>query len=223
MTENFLFKAIFISLALHTAVVCGLYFSKPNAPHHQAVHQNRVEISYKSARKRAVDVREHPIRPSQRLDLNDDQKFLTDGSIPVSMEKERPMLPFGMLYEHKQEHMRGMELSHRIIIMPIRSEKINNPVYAAYQEMVRDRIKDRVYENYDKMESGSVYLTFLVDAHGILKAAQIIASKTTASAHLQEIAMRSLQEASPFPPFLNGMHLTEYPLNIEIEYNVSND
>ena len=116
-----------------------------------------------------------------------------------------------------------MELSHRISIMPIKSEKINNPVYAAYNEMVRDRIKEKVYENYDKMERGTVYLTFLLDDHGVLKAAQIIPEKTDASEHLQEIAMRSLREASPFPAFLKGMNLSEYPFNIEIQYQVSND
>jgi TonB family protein len=89
--------------------------------------------------------------------------------------------------------------------------------------MVRDRIKEKVYENYDKMERGSVYLTFLLDAHGVLEAAKIIPEKTDASEHLQEIAMRSLKEASPFPPFLKGMNLTEYPFNIEIQYQVSDN
>ena len=44
---------------------------------------------------------------------------------------------------------------------------------------------------------GTVYLTFLLDEHGVLKAAQIISEKTDASDHLQEIAMKSLREASP--------------------------
>jgi TonB family protein len=119
--------------------------------------------------------------------------------------------------------MRNMELSHRVSITPIRSEKINNPVYAAYNEMVRERIKEKVYENYDKMERGSVYLTFLLNDHGVLEDARIIEEKTDASEHLQEIAMKSLREASPFPPFLKGMNLTEYPFNIEIQYQVSDD
>ena len=71
------------------------------------------------------------------------------------------------------------------------------------------------------MERGSVYLTFLLDEHGVLEAAKIIPEKTDASEHLQEISMRSLREASPFPPFLKGMNLTEYPFNIEIQYQVS--
>ena len=73
------------------------------------------------------------------------------------------------------------------------------------------------------MEKGSVYLTFLLDEHGVLKAAQIIPEKTDAPEHLQEIAMKSLREASPFPPFLKGMNLTEYSFNIEIQYQVNDD
>jgi hypothetical protein len=223
MTENFIFKAVFISLAAHTVVMCATYFNRINDPHYKAVHQNRIEISYKPVYKKAVDVRERPIRIAQQLDLSNNTQFFNDGAIPVNLVKERPALPYGMLYERKPEHMRNMEMSHRVSITPIKSEKINNPVYAAYNEMVRDRIKEKVYANYDRMEAGSVYLTFLVDEHGELKAAQIIPEKTNASEHLQAIALRSLKEASPFPPFLKGMNLSEYPFNIEIQYQVSDN
>jgi len=221
MTENFLFKAIFISLAAHTAVLCVAYFGKLHDSHFKAIRQNQIEISYKPIHKRAMDIRQRPIRPARRLDLSNNQRFFSDGTIPVSLVKERSSLPFGMFDERKPDLMRAMELSHKISIMPITSEKINNPVYAAYNEMVRDRIKEKVYENYDRMDAGSVYLTFLLDEHGVLKAAQIIPEKTTASEHLQQIAMKSLREASPFPPFLKGMNLSEYPFNIEIQYQVS--
>ena len=38
----------------------------------------RVEISYKPIHKRAVDIREYPIRPAQQLDLSNNQKFFSD-------------------------------------------------------------------------------------------------------------------------------------------------
>ncbi len=223
MTENFLFKAVFISLAVHTAVLCVTYFSRMNDPHDKAKVLNRIEISYKPVHQRAADIREYPIRPAQHLDLSNNPGFFSDVTIPVSLVKERPMLPFGMFYERKPERMRAMELSHRVSITPIKSEKINNPVYAAYNEMVRERIKEKVYANYDRMERGSVYLTFLLDEHGVLEAARIISEKTNASEHLREISIRSLREASPFPAFLKGMNLIEYPFNIEIQYQVSDD
>ena len=223
MTENFFFKALFISLAAHTAILGVTYFSRMNDAQYKAAAQNRIEISYKPVHKKAADIREYPIRPAQDLDLSPHQNFLSDGTIPASLARERPALPFGMFYERKPERMRTMEVSRRVFIAPIKSKKINNPVYAAYNEMVRDRIKEKVYENYDRIERGSVYLTFLLDEHGVLKVAKIISEKTDASGHLQEISIRSLREAGPFPPFLKGMNLTEYPFNIEVQYQVSDD
>ena len=204
MTENFFFKALFISLAAHTAILGVTYFSRMDGVQYKAATQNRIEISYKP-HKRAADIREYPIKPAQDLDLSPHQNFLSDGTIPVSLAKERPAPLFGMFYERKPERMRAMEVSHRVFIAPIKSKKINNPVYAAYNEMVRERIKEKVYANYDRMERGSVYLTFLLDEHGVLEAAKIIPEKTDASGHLQEISIRSLREASPFPPFLKNI------------------
>jgi len=223
MTENFLFKAVFISLAAHTAILCLTYFNKVNDRQYKAALEHRVEISYKPAFKRPADIREHPVRPAQHLDFTNNPRLFSDGSVPVSLVKDEPTLPFGMLDDRRPDPMQSMEINHRVSIMQIKSEKINNPVYAAYNEMVRDRIKERVYENFDRMEKGSVYLTFLLNDHGVLEAAKIIPDKTDASEHLQEIAMRSLREASPFPPFLRGMNLSEYPFNIEIDYQVSDD
>jgi len=221
MTENFLFKALFISLAAHTAVLCVAFFNRINDPHYKAAHQNRIEISYKPFQ-RPVDIREYPIRPAQHLDLSNNQRFFSDGSIPVSLVKDRQSLPFGMLDERRPEHMRSMELSPRVAIMPVTSEKINDPVYVAYQNIVHDRLQEKVYEkHYDKMGDGSVYLTFLLNDQGVLVAAQIIQEKTSASAYLQEMAMKSLRDASPFPAFLKGMNLKEYSCDIEIQYHVS--
>jgi TonB family protein len=223
MTENFLIKAIFISLAAHTTVLWVTFLNRINEPHHKTNVSNQVEVSYRPAHRRSADMREYPIRMAQHLDLSNYSRSLSDGTIPVSLVKERPALPYGMMEEHKPERMRALESSRRVSITPIKSEKINNPVYAAYNEMVRERIKEKVYANYDKIQRGTVYLTFLLNEQGVLKAARIIPEKTDASEHLQEIAMRSLREASPFPPFLKGMNLTEYPFNIEIQYQVSDD
>jgi hypothetical protein len=223
MTENFLYKAVFISLAAHTAIVCLLYWNRLNDRHFQHMRRERVEISYQPHYRKKSDIHEYPIKPAQHLDFNNGLKFLSDGSIPVSLVKEKSELPFGMLQDDGSRPMRNMELSRRISIVPITSEKINNPVYAAYNDMVRERIKERVYANYDRMESGVVYLTFLVDNHGMLEEARIIPEKTNASAHLQQMALKSLMEASPFPAFLKGMNLTEYPFNIQIQYQVSGD
>ncbi|MDE2222664.1 MAG: hypothetical protein KGK03_06305 [Candidatus Omnitrophica bacterium] len=221
MAENFIFKALFISLTAHTVILCAAFLTKINNHHYAALKRKQVEITYRPMRRRQVDIRQYPIRPSQRLDLSNNRKLFDQGTVPVSLGHEKSMLPFRMFDEHKPEHFSTMELNRRVFIKPITSAKINNPVYALYNEMIRDRIKEKVYANYDRMEAGVVYLTFLLDKHGVLRAARIIPGKTNASEHLQEISMRSLRQASPFPPFLKGMNLEEYSFNIEIQYQVN--
>ena len=222
MSEDFFWGALLISLTIHTSVLWGTYLFKENDPHYRAMRPRHVEISYEPFHRRAVDIREYPIRPAQQLDLSNSTKlFSNDGAIPISLVKGKQTLPFGMQYERKPEGLHTMQLSRRVSIRPIASEKINNPAYAAYSEMVRSRIKEKVYQNYDKMERGEVYLTFILDDHGVLKVSKIIPEKTNASSHLQEISLQSLQEASPFPSFLRGMTLPEYTFNIEIQYQVS--
>ena len=225
MSENFFWGALLLSLTIHTSILWGTYLLKAKDLHYKAMGPNHVEISYKPFHHhRAVDIREYPIRPAQQLDLSNNSRiFSSDGTIPISLVKEKQTLPFGMLYERKSERRITMQLSRRISVAPIESEKINNPAYAAYSEMVRSRIKEKVYQNYDKMEKGSVYLTFILDDRGVLAVSKIIPEKTDASGHLQEISLRSLKEASPFPHFLRGMTLPEYTFNIEIQYQVSDD
>jgi len=65
--------------------------------------------------------------------------------------------------------------------------------------MVRSRIEEKVKNNNDRTEAGTVYLTFMVDANGNLRASQIIAEKTTGNQHLQDIALKEPQRRQPFP------------------------
>ncbi len=122
MTENFLFKAVVLSLAAHTAVLWAAYLSRINDPHYKAIRQNRVEISYK-VHKKTADIREYPIRPAQSLDLNNNQKLFSEGTVPVGLVKERLMMPFGISAKLKPEHMRDMELSRKVSIRPVSSQR----------------------------------------------------------------------------------------------------
>ncbi len=220
--DNFLPKALFISLALHTVFICWTYLIKVNDPKQKQLTQKRVEISYRAPKPKAVDVQQRPIKPVQQLDLSSSMPEASAESLPVKLSREGQMMPGQMtsMYERKPEKIRSMQMTRRVSITPIKSEKINNPAYAAYNEIVRSRIEEKVYVNYNRIEQGTVYLTFIINAQGQLKAAQIIAEKTNASERLQEVSIKSLKDASPFPVFLKGMTLPEYSFNIEVQYQV---
>ena len=217
MFEHFLPKALFISLLLHTAFLSSSLLWRPPKSHKPPAQ--RVEISFKpEIRKNQIDVKQRPIKPAQRLDLK--KTTVTSGTIPLKLGGENQSLSNNFVGdERRPEQIRSSQMVHRISIVPIKSEKINNPAYTSYNEMVRNRIEEKVYDNYRRVESGVVNLTFVIASDGSLRGAQIIEEKTRASRSLIEISLLSLKQ-SDFPPFLKGMTLPEYTFNIEIQYQV---
>ncbi len=219
MLDNFLPAALFISLTVHTLVVCGGYFLK--MPTQKQAKRKAVEITYRPpVTPKAPDLKQRPIKPSQSLDLKNSSAATARGLMPVKRSGPTALPKDFTMYERKPQPIRSMQASHRVSITPILSEKVNNPAYAAYNEMVRSRIKEEVYNNFSKMEEGSVYLTFVLASDGSLKALQIIDEKTHATQNLRDVSIRSLKQAQ-FPPFLVGMTLPQYTFNIEIQYQVN--
>lgn len=212
-------KAIIASLFFHALVllvVVGITFPQLKKT---AKKKSAVEVSYR--RTHQPSNAEHPIKPTQQLDLNQDSQTLDAKRMPVPLTKVKGQLPAGLMTEGKQEHWRSLASNRRkITITPISTQKINNPAYAAYNEMVRSRIEEKVWANYDRLVAGKVYLTFIIAHDGKLRAYQVINERSTGEEHLKEISLQSLRQAGPFPAFLKGMTLPEYTFNIEVQYQV---
>ena len=217
-TNDFLPVALFISLTIHTTVVCSSYWMK--MPELKRARDKNVEIVYRPANPQTLDIRQHAIKPAQKLDLQNSLLNKSNDTIGVKLIKDSQQLKGLTMYERKPTQVRSTQVNY-VMVTPITSEKINNPVYISYQDRVRESIKEKVYENYNRLDDGLVYLTFIIASDGSLKAYQIIDSKTKASQNLRYISSKSLKEAR-FPSFLKGMTLPEYTFNIEIEYQVSN-
>lgn len=192
--------------------------------HKDGVRSKGVEIAYRPApRPRVPDLKQRPIKPSQQMDLKNSSVIPVQGMVPVKLAKPDQGLPKNFTVDERRPRIiRSMQASYRVSMTRIKSEKINNPAYASYNELVRRRIEEKVYANFSKMESGTVYLTFVLVSDGTLKAAQIIEAKSRATGNLQDISMKSLKQAQ-FPPFLKGMTLPEYTFNIEIQYQLNDE
>jgi len=67
-------------------------------------------------------------------------------------------------------------------------------------------------------KSGRVYLTFVLSSGGMLKQLQIIDSKTSANEYLRNVALKSIKESSPFPPFPIGFDYPEFTFNLLISF-----
>ena len=215
--DDFLFKALFISLTIHTVYVCTNYWMK--LPQMKKVQEKRVEISYKPVAPQNLDIRQHAIKPAQKLDLQNPPSVNVSDTIGVKLGQEVQSLKNLTAFDRKPSQIKSMQANY-VTVTPIASEKINNPIYTTYQDRIREGIKERVYANYSKLDKGLVYLTFIISSNGSLKDYQIIDEKTKASQNLRYISTKSLKEAR-FPPFSKGMTLPEYTFNIEIEYQLS--
>jgi hypothetical protein len=219
ISNDFIFKALFISVTVHTVIVCTNFILR--MPENKKAKQKRVEITYRPPNFNKLDITQHPIKPAQKLDLQNNLLASKD-TIGVKLARDSQDNLKGLrVYDRKPAQIKSQQINH-ITVTPITSEKMNNPIYTSYQDRVRESIKERVYANYSRLDRGNVYLTFIVTSDGSLKDYMIIDGKTQASQNLRYISTKSLKEAR-FPPFLKGMTLPEYTFNIEIEYQVSND
>lgn len=111
-----------------------------------------------------------------------------------------------------------VSVKKKISLPPAELEKINNPSYLSYYEIVREKIRRAAYQNYTNTEVGEVYLAFVISRNGSLMNLMVIEEQTSASKNLQDIALRSLKQASPFPVFPNQLDYSQLPFNLPISF-----
>ncbi len=108
----------------------------------------------------------------------------------------------------------------KITLPPIDINKIDNPSYISYYQMVREKIRRGAYQNYSRVEVGEVYLSFVILSDGSLKETRLIEEKSSPSIYLREIALRSIKEASPFPNFPKDLDYPHLSFNVIISFEV---
>ena len=111
-------------------------------------------------------------------------------------------------------------IKKKITLPPIDLDKIDNPSYINYYQIVREKIRRAAYQNYTRTEVGEVYLSFLIFSDGSLRAVQVIEERSSPSAYLKEIASRSIKEASPFPDFPKDLDYPQLSFNVVISFEV---
>lgn len=117
-----------------------------------------------------------------------------------------------------------LDIGKKIILSPLKAEKITNPKYLTYNDDMREtisrNIKQRAYAyvNHPDFEAGEVYLTFVLENGGMLKQVKVIEDKTFANDYLRDVALRSIKESNPFPPFPKGFDYPEFTFNLLISF-----
>ncbi|HTZ11558.1 MAG TPA: energy transducer TonB, partial [Candidatus Margulisiibacteriota bacterium] len=108
----------------------------------------------------------------------------------------------------------------KISLPPVDMDKIDNPTYISYYQIVREKIRRSAYQNYTSSETGETYLSFVVSNDGYLKDVRLSEEKSSPSLYLREIALRSIREASPFPAFPKELDYPKLSFNVVISFEI---
>lgn len=109
----------------------------------------------------------------------------------------------------------------KVITLPLAdADKISDPFYINYYQIVREKIRRAASLNYSRSEEGEVCLSFIILNDGLLKDARLIEEKSSPSPYLRETALKSVKEASPFPAFPGGLAYPQLSFNVIISIQI---
>lgn len=100
------------------------------------------------------------------------------------------------------------------------AEKANSVAYISHAQLIREKFKRALHENYTGTETGQVSISFIISNDGKLQEARILEEKSSASPYLREVALRSVKEASPFPVFPKELDYPQLSFNVEISFEI---
>ena len=220
--EHNVFKnTLILSLFIHLLIVIRVsYVMTHNAPkilrhidmtyHNTKIQTKRDDDSIKAKKQEAKAVISKKTeaflekRTNAAVPIKDISKFIDK---VASFNKQPAMLS-------------ELHIKRKVSVPVLKSEKINNPVYQNYYEAVRNIIKKRAYTNYSKLDTGEVYLTFVILSDGTVKQVQLVEEKTSAGDYLKDISLKSVEESNPFPSFPQDLTYPELSFNVAISFEL---
>ncbi len=111
-------------------------------------------------------------------------------------------------------------IKKKITLPPIDINKINNPSYISYYQIVREKIKRSAYQNYTGKEVGEATVLFVISCDGYLKDLRLKEENSRLSTYLRETALKSIKEASPFPNFPKELDYPQLSFNLTITFEI---
>jgi TonB family protein len=111
-------------------------------------------------------------------------------------------------------------IKKKITLPAVSLDKIGNPSYISYYQVVREKIRRAAYQNYNRNETGEVYITFIISEAGYLREVRLVEEKSRAADYLKNIALASVRNASPFPRFPKELDYSQLSFNVVISFEV---
>jgi TonB family protein len=214
MNSNRVFQAaLLISIVFHTAVLVqnsGLSFWAKNGT------ERKVELSYVKSPEEKTEIKREALR---RQEVNRPPPPFVAKVDMFNLRKEgSSAMPALTKPEFSKPDI--IAVKKRITLPPVDLDKINNPSYIGYYQIVREKIRRSAYQNYTQQETGEVYLSFIISSNGTLKETRLVEEKSPASGFLKDIALRSVNDAAPFPAFPRELDYPSLSFNVVISFEI---
>ncbi len=111
-----------------------------------------------------------------------------------------------------------VSIKKKISFLSVDQDKAHNPLYLNYYQVVREKIEHAAYQNYTRIELGTVSISFVISSDGNLKQTRIIDEKSSFSPYLREVALKSVKNAAPFPGFPKDLNYPQLSFNVSISF-----
>ena len=122
---------------------------------------------------------------------------------------------------NKEPVLPKLDMSKKKVSLPdIEQPKIKNPAYLGYYQEIRERIKLAAYSNYTGLEEGEVCLSFVIKSDGGIKEVKILDERSSDSAYLKDVSIKSIHDSSPYPAFPKELNYPQLSFNVIISYEV---
>ena len=216
LTDKSFKIALFISFMLHV-----LFFLQ--MPHLKTLSSEkplpRLEVTYlkiQEIKPKKANIKTKPPeastllaqakeKPAQAKLENKKDSFITIKEQPKKQIIEKPM---------------PVKQVERIEIPP-ELPKEDEALYVDYYQSIRGRIREFVVANYPRFVAyGEVCLHFVLLSNGKLKELTVIGERSSPNNLLQQIAKKSVRQASPFSVFPKGLNQGELSFNVIISFEL---
>ncbi len=226
MASDKIFRVtLLISVIVHTAIL----LQNPDLDLFPSIKKGeKIEVSYVKIREQQKKIPKSA-RHQKNLDLTRPGKITLKNVLPpVTAEKEnifnknRDFFTRNVPSLVKPTAIKPdvIAVKKKITLPPVDIDKINNPSYINYYQLIREKIRRAAYQNYTRTETGEVYLSFIVYANGQIKETKLLEDKSSANPYLRQVALQSVRDASPFPYFPKELDYPQLSFNVIISFEV---
>ncbi|MBU1853597.1 MAG: TonB C-terminal domain-containing protein [Candidatus Omnitrophica bacterium] len=225
MSNNKTFQlAIIVSIVVHSILFMGL----PRMSFLPSMRplENLKIVYCKIKEEPKIEKKLEPI-VNKLPDIKKEEIFEPPKAPPLKYNKPEPKPVTKSDSQVQVEQVEKVKVEEKKFERVIEEEKddAKRATYISYYRAVREKIKRSANQLYPKnryLGEGEVVLSFIVASSGELLQVRLIEERSINSSLLRKIAVSSIQDASPFPPFPEGMDQYQIVFNVVLAFEEDN-